>query len=52
MGYNKEHDEWNRAFANTQSTVVIRLDHSKAPKTPFPRPVHDIEALMLAALAD
>ncbi|PTB48716.1 hypothetical protein M431DRAFT_525225 [Trichoderma harzianum CBS 226.95] len=52
IGYNKEHDEWNRAFADTQSTVVIRLDHSKAPRTQFPRPVHDIEALMLAALAD
>ncbi|KAH0524244.1 hypothetical protein TsFJ059_006776 [Trichoderma semiorbis] len=52
MGYNKEHDEWNRAFANTQSTVVIGLDHSKAPRAPFPGPVHDIEALILAALAD
>ncbi|KAJ4858077.1 alpha/beta hydrolase fold domain-containing protein [Trichoderma breve] len=52
MGYNKEHDEWNRAFAHTQSTIVIGLDHSKAPRTPFPGPVHDIEALMLAALAD
>ncbi|EHK21718.1 uncharacterized protein TRIVIDRAFT_128057, partial [Trichoderma virens Gv29-8] len=52
IGYNKEHDEWNRTFADSQHVVVIGLDHSKAPRNPFPGPVHDIEALMLAALAD
>ncbi|KAL7928306.1 Alpha/Beta hydrolase protein [Trichoderma chlorosporum] len=52
IGYNKEHDEWNRAFANTQQTIVIGLDHAKAPRNPFPGPVNDIEALVLASLAD
>ncbi|KAL7947653.1 Alpha/Beta hydrolase protein [Trichoderma barbatum] len=52
IGYNKEHDEWNRAFADTQQAVIVGLDHSKAPGNPFPGPVQDIEALILATLAD
>jgi acetyl esterase/lipase len=52
IGHQRDDDEWNRAFANTQSVLVISLNYSKAPAHPFPTGLHDLEALLLAALAD
>ncbi|KAH6845602.1 Alpha/Beta hydrolase protein [Chaetomium sp. MPI-CAGE-AT-0009] len=52
IGHQRDDDEWNRAFANTQSALVISLNYSKAPAYPFPTALHDLEALLLAALAD
>ncbi|EAQ90473.1 hypothetical protein CHGG_02408 [Chaetomium globosum CBS 148.51] len=52
IGHQRDDDEWNRAFANTQSVLVISLNYSKAPAHPFPTGLHDLEALLLAVLAD
>ncbi len=52
IGHSRDDDEWNRRFANKQKTLVISLNYSKSPQHPFPTALHDIEALLLAALAD
>ncbi|OIW25608.1 alpha/beta-hydrolase [Coniochaeta ligniaria NRRL 30616] len=52
IGHSRDDDEWNRRFANKQKTLVIALNYSKAPQHPFPTALHDLEALLLAALAD
>ncbi|KAK0649617.1 Alpha/Beta hydrolase protein [Cercophora newfieldiana] len=52
IGHIRDDDEWNRAFADGQDVLVIPLNYSKAPASPFPTGVHDIEALLLAILAD
>ncbi|KAK3386044.1 Alpha/Beta hydrolase protein [Podospora didyma] len=52
IGHIRDDDEWNRAFADEQNVLVIALNYSKAPGAPFPTAVHDLEALLLAALAD
>ena len=40
------------SFAARQQTLVIALDYAKAPGSRFPRHGQDIEALLLACLAD
>ncbi|KAK1833917.1 Alpha/Beta hydrolase protein [Podospora conica] len=52
IGHARDDDAWNRAFANAHATLVVALNYSKAPAHPFPHAVHDVEALLLAALAD
>ncbi|KAK0737775.1 Alpha/Beta hydrolase protein [Schizothecium vesticola] len=52
IGHVRDDDAWNRAFANTNSTLVIALNYSKAPSHPFPHAIHDVAALLLAALSD
>lgn len=52
LGSPRDADEWNRAFADTHSTLVISLTYSKAPTSPFPAAIHDLEALYAAILAD
>ncbi|KAK0669889.1 Alpha/Beta hydrolase protein [Cercophora samala] len=52
LGTPREDDEWNRSFADGQHTLIIALNYSKAPAAVFPAPLHDVEALLLAALAD
>ncbi|KAK3317200.1 alpha/beta hydrolase fold protein [Cercophora scortea] len=52
FGHIRDDDEWNRAFADTQDVLVIALNYSKAPGSPFPAALHDLEALVLAILAD
>lgn len=52
IGHIRDDDEWNRAFADGQDVLVIALNYSKAPGAPFPTGLHDIEALLLAILAD
>ena len=45
-------DRWNRSFADTNEVLVVALNYSKAPFHPFPTAIHDLEALILAILAD
>ncbi|KAK0610180.1 Alpha/Beta hydrolase protein [Bombardia bombarda] len=52
VGNVRDDDEWNRAFADAHDVLVIALNYSKAPGSPFPTALHDIEALLLAVLAD
>ncbi|KAB5585069.1 Alpha/Beta hydrolase protein [Coniochaeta sp. 2T2.1] len=52
IGHTRDDDEWNRRFANKQRTLVIALNYSKSPQHPFPAALHDVEALLLACLAD
>ncbi|AEO58550.1 hypothetical protein MYCTH_102943 [Thermothelomyces thermophilus ATCC 42464] len=52
VGHQRDDDEWNRAFADSYSVLVISLNYSKAPTYPFPAAPHDVEALLLAALED
>lgn len=52
IGHSRDDDEWNRRFANIHRTLVISLNYSKSPWHPFPTALHDVEALLLACLAD
>ncbi|TPX15875.1 uncharacterized protein E0L32_000209 [Thyridium curvatum] len=52
IGVSRDDDEWNRAFADAHSALVISLEYAKAPWSPFPTAVHDLEALFHAVLAD
>ncbi|KAK1760360.1 Alpha/Beta hydrolase protein [Echria macrotheca] len=52
IGHVRDDDDWNRAFADGQDVLVVALNYSKAPGAPFPTAVHDLEALILAILAD
>ncbi|KAK4153266.1 Alpha/Beta hydrolase protein [Chaetomidium leptoderma] len=52
VGHQRDDDEWNRAFADKHHTLVVSLNYSKAPTSPFPTAPHDVEALLLAALDD
>ncbi|KAK3688979.1 Alpha/Beta hydrolase protein [Podospora appendiculata] len=52
FGHIRDDDEWNRGFADTVDVLVIALNYSKAPGSPFPTALHDLEVLLLAVLAD
>ncbi|OIW23835.1 alpha/beta-hydrolase [Coniochaeta ligniaria NRRL 30616] len=52
LGSPPDNDGWNRAFASEHSALVIALNYAKAPLNPYPGQTADIEALLLAALAD
>ncbi len=52
MGNARDVDFWNRTFANTHSVLVISLNYSKGPIARFPRPIYDLEQVILAALTD
>ncbi|SPO05358.1 related to triacylglycerol lipase [Cephalotrichum gorgonifer] len=52
IGTPADDTRWNRAFADTHNTLVIALNYSKAPWSPFPGPVHDVACLFLSAASD
>ncbi|KAK3988853.1 Arylacetamide deacetylase [Cladorrhinum sp. PSN332] len=52
IGQSRDDDEWNRAFADGHKVLVIALNYAKAPGSPFPTAIYDLQALLLAALAD
>ncbi|CAK7229603.1 hypothetical protein SBRCBS47491_007304 [Sporothrix bragantina] len=52
IGVNRDDDEYNRAFADSQRVLVISLNYSKSPAVTFPTALHDLEALYHAILAD
>jgi acetyl esterase/lipase len=52
LGDPDDDDEWNRNFCDSHDFLVVALNYSKAPFSPFPKAIYDIEALMLAVIAD
>ncbi|KAJ7758469.1 Alpha/Beta hydrolase protein [Mycena maculata] len=52
LGSPHDNDAWNAAFAAQFRVPVIGLNYAKAPANPYPGPTDDVEALLLAALAD
>ncbi|KAK4224099.1 Arylacetamide deacetylase [Podospora fimiseda] len=52
IGQSRDDDEWNRKFADGNNVLVIALNYAKAPGSPFPTAIYDLQALLLAALAD
>ncbi len=52
LGDPSENDTWNSLFANRANVVVVSLNYRKAPVVQFPTPIHDLEALVEAVLAD
>ncbi|KAM7183113.1 Alpha/Beta hydrolase fold [Naviculisporaceae sp. PSN 640] len=51
IGSPPDNDAWNRSFAERHSHIVIALNYAKAPGSPFPGPVNDLEALTIAILS-
>ncbi|KAM0282026.1 hypothetical protein ACHAQH_003232 [Verticillium albo-atrum] len=52
IGNSTDDDAWNRSFADCHGALVVSLDYAKAPANPYPGPLHDLEALYHATLAD
>ncbi|KAH8202020.1 hypothetical protein TruAng_003775 [Truncatella angustata] len=52
IGSPEDDDKWNRHFADEHKFLVVELNYRKAPWYPFPTAVHDLEALILAVIAD
>ncbi|KAK4205115.1 putative acetyl-hydrolase [Triangularia verruculosa] len=52
LGNPGDNDAWNRAFSTSHGYLVVALNYSKAPASPFPKPIHDLEALIQLVLAD
>ncbi|KAF7349326.1 Alpha beta hydrolase fold protein [Mycena sanguinolenta] len=52
VGEPTHNESWNRTFADTHGMIVVALNYAKAPGSPFPGPVYDIEVLFVSALAD
>ncbi|KAL1866456.1 hypothetical protein VTK73DRAFT_4690 [Phialemonium thermophilum] len=52
LGCPEDNDDWNRTFCDMHSVLVVALNYAKAPTNCFPGPVHDVESLFHAALAD
>ncbi len=52
FGESRDDDSWNRDFADKHNILVISLSYSLAPWATFPTPIYDIEAVVLAVLAD
>ncbi|KAJ7793789.1 Alpha/Beta hydrolase protein [Mycena olivaceomarginata] len=52
IGSSTDNESWNRKFADTNNMIVVALNYSKAPRSPFPKPIHDVEALFVSAISD
>lgn len=52
FGDPSDNDAWNYIFSNLHNALVIALNYAKAPGSPFPGAVADLEALVPAVLAD
>ncbi|KAF7534588.1 hypothetical protein G7054_g6123 [Neopestalotiopsis clavispora] len=52
IGGPEDDDRLNRRFADEHKFLVVELNYRKAPWYPFPTAVYDLEALMLAVIAD
>ncbi|KAK0621865.1 Alpha/Beta hydrolase protein [Bombardia bombarda] len=52
MGSPPDNDAWNASFASRHGFLVVGLNYAKAPGSPFPGPVYDVEALIGCVLAD
>lgn len=52
LGAPHDTDGWNHQFCNSHGALVVALNYAKAPGHPFPGPIHDVGALLLAVLDD
>ncbi|CCF45296.1 alpha/beta hydrolase, partial [Colletotrichum higginsianum] len=52
IGVPDDDDAWNRTFADLNGALVVALHYWKAPWAPWPRALHDLEALYLAVVDD
>ncbi|POS68535.1 alpha/beta hydrolase fold protein [Diaporthe helianthi] len=52
VGEPSDNDAWNRKFANQHNALVVALNYAKAPGSPFPGPLADLEAQINAVFAD
>ncbi|KAJ7349685.1 Alpha/Beta hydrolase protein [Mycena albidolilacea] len=52
IGCSTDNEPWNRKFADTNNMIVVALNYAKAPGSPFPKPIHDVEALFVSAISD
>ncbi|KAK4443652.1 hypothetical protein QBC34DRAFT_416710 [Podospora aff. communis PSN243] len=52
LGHPRDNDTWNSTFASHHETLVIALNYTKAPWSPFPTPIYDLESLITSILAD
>ncbi|KAJ1337827.1 acetyl esterase [Microdochium nivale] len=52
IGDPMDDDLVNRRFADTHNVLVVELNYRKAPGSPFPTGLYDLEAILLAAHAD
>ncbi|KAI6360063.1 hypothetical protein MCOR25_006868 [Pyricularia grisea] len=52
FGTARDADEWARAFADQHSTLIVCPSYSKAPWSPFPAALNDIEAIYKAIVGD
>ncbi|KAK5652217.1 hypothetical protein OQA88_10714, partial [Cercophora sp. LCS_1] len=52
LGHPRDNDIWNSTFAARHSFLVIALNYTKAPSSPFPQPIYDLEALIASVLSD
>ncbi|KAG8156394.1 hypothetical protein KVR01_013735 [Diaporthe batatas] len=47
-----DNDAWNHRFANQHNALVVALNYAKAPGSPFPGPLADLEAQIGAVFSD
>lgn len=52
VGDPSDNDTWNHLFANQHNALVVALNYAKAPASPFPGPLADLEAQINAVFAD
>lgn len=52
VGDPSDNDIFNHAFANQHNALVVALNYAKAPGSPFPGPLADLEAQIDAVFAD
>jgi len=52
VGCPRDNDQWNATFANRHEFLVVALNYGKAPGSPFPQPIYDLEALIANVLSD
>ncbi|KAH8780886.1 alpha/beta hydrolase fold protein [Diaporthe sp. PMI_573] len=52
VGDPSDNDAWNHRFANQSSALVVALNYAKAPASPFPGPLADLEAQINAVFSD
>lgn len=52
VGDPSDNDAWNHLFANQHNALVVALNYAKAPGSPFPGPLADLEAQIDAVFAD
>jgi acetyl esterase/lipase len=52
IGLCEDDDRWNRTFSDLHNVLVVSLNYSKAPWSPYPTALNDIVALYTAVVED